>query len=101
MYACMGFLYDGPTKVASTLIGLEIAPLFNKSFLAESFSSFWGRRWNLCVGNSLRELVYDPIQEGQFVKSKIEVQHTTMLRRWAAACACFLVTGLMHEVIYW
>ena len=38
---------------------------------------------------------------GQFVKSKIEVQHTTMLRRWAGACACFLVSGLMHEVICW
>ena len=64
MYACMGCLYDGPTKLVSTLIGLDIAPLFNKPFLAESASSFWGRRWNLCVGNSLRELVYDPIQEG-------------------------------------
>ncbi|KAL0041382.1 hypothetical protein WJX79_001390 [Trebouxia sp. C0005] len=101
MYACMACLYDGPTTLVSTLIGLEIAPLFNKPFLAESFSSFWGRRWNLCVGNSLRVLIYDPIQEGQFVKSKSEAVRTTMLRRWAAACACFLASGLMHEVIYW
>jgi len=52
MYACMGCLYDGPTTLATTMIGLKIAPLFNKPFLAESFSSFWGRRWNLCVGLS-------------------------------------------------
>ena len=60
----MGCLYDGPTKLATTLIGLQIAPLFNKPVLAESFSSFWGRRWNLCMGHSLRVLIYDPIQEG-------------------------------------
>lgn len=101
MYACMGCLYDGPTKLATTLIGLQIAPLFNKPVLAESFSSFWGRRWNLCMGHSLRVLIYDPIQEGQLVKSKSEVQHSSKLRRWAAACACFLVSGVMHEVIYW
>ncbi|KAL0042074.1 hypothetical protein WJX77_002411 [Trebouxia sp. C0004] len=101
MYACMGCLYDGPTTLATSMVGLNIAPLFNEPFLAESLSSFWGRRWNLCVGNSVRVLIYDPIQEGQFVISKTETQHTTVLRRWAGACACFLVSGLMHEVIYW
>ena len=41
MYACMGFLYDGPTKVASTLIGLEIA-LSSTSHSLLSLSAAFG-----------------------------------------------------------
>ena len=38
---------------------------------------------------------------GQLVRAKHEPTHPTMLRRWIGACACFLVSGLMHEAIYW
>lgn len=47
------------------MIDLQIAPHFNKPFFSESFSSMWGRRWNMSVGNTLRILIYDPIQEGE------------------------------------
>ncbi len=86
MYACMGCLYDGPTMLASTLIGLEISPLFNKPFLAESFSSFWGRRWNLCVGNSVRVLIYDPIQEGT-VRSTCATGAASVADAGTSACS--------------
>ncbi len=54
----------------------------------------------MCVGGLIYCCCYLDCA-GQFVKSKTEVQHTNILRRWAGACACFLVSGLMHEVIYW
>ncbi len=65
LYTLLGCIYDGPASLATSMIGLEIAPHFNKPFFAESFTSLWGRRWNMSVGNTLRVLIYDPIQEGE------------------------------------
>lgn len=57
MYAFLGLLMDGPATLASSLIGLKIAPHFDKPFLTSSVSDFWSRRWNLTAGNALRFLV--------------------------------------------
>ncbi len=64
LYAFLGFAMDGPASLVTSLIGLQIAPHFNKPFLAESLTSFWGKRWNLTISNCLRGPVYDPIYEG-------------------------------------
>ena len=64
LYAFLGFAMDGPASLITSLIGLQIAPHFNKPFLAESLTSFWGKRWNLTISNCLRAPVYDPIYEG-------------------------------------
>ncbi len=64
LYAFLGFAMDGPASLITSLIGLQIAPHFNKPFLAESLTSFWGKRWNLTISNCLRGPVYDPIYEG-------------------------------------
>ena len=55
---------DGPASLFTSMIGLQIAPHFNKPFFSESLTSFWGKRWNLTVSNCLRGPVYDPIYEG-------------------------------------
>lgn len=55
---------DGPASLVTSMIGLQIAPHFNKPFIAESLTSFWGKRWNLTISNCLRGPVYDPIYEG-------------------------------------
>lgn len=65
MYTCMGGLYDGFAVVVMSMVSFEVLPIFDKPFLAESFSSFWQKRWNLCMGNTVRDLIYEPIQEGQ------------------------------------
>ena len=57
---------DGPASVLTSLIGLEIAPHFNRPYYSDSVASFWGKRWNLTVSNCLRAPVFDTISEGEF-----------------------------------
>lgn len=55
---------DGPASMVTSMIGLNIAPHFNKPFIAESLTAFWGKRWNLTISNCMRGPIYDPIYEG-------------------------------------
>ena len=64
LYAFLGFLMDGPASLLTSLIGLEIAPHFNRPYYSESVASFWGKRWNLTVSNCLRAPIFDPVTEG-------------------------------------
>lgn len=65
LYASLGLGYDGLAALATSVIGLEIAPHFDKPFFSTSFTNMWGRRWNMSIGNTLRVLIYDPILEGE------------------------------------
>ncbi|XP_028107262.1 long-chain-alcohol O-fatty-acyltransferase-like [Camellia sinensis] len=80
--------------LARAILGLELEPQFNEPYLATSLQDFWGRRWNLMVTSILRPTVYVPIRS---ISTRI------LGRRWAtlpAIWATFLVSGLMHEIIY-
>ncbi|KAI3466453.1 hypothetical protein Pfo_023116 [Paulownia fortunei] len=77
------------------VLGLELEPQFNEPYLATSLQDFWGRRWNLMVTSILRPAVYHPVR---LICTRI------LGRKWAlppAILATFLVSGLMHEVIYY
>lgn len=77
------------------VIGLELEPQFNEPYLATSLQDFWGRRWNLMVTSILRPTVYLPV---------LRISTRVVGGRWAlppAILATFLVSGLMHEVIYY
>ncbi|KAK4420814.1 Long-chain-alcohol O-fatty-acyltransferase [Sesamum alatum] len=77
------------------VLGLELEPQFDEPYLATSLQDFWGRRWNLMVTSILRPTVYHPVRR---ISTRI------LGRRWAPApaiLATFLVSGLMHEVIYY
>ncbi|KAK6154457.1 hypothetical protein DH2020_008705 [Rehmannia glutinosa] len=77
------------------VLGLELEPQFDEPYLATSLQDFWGRRWNLMVTSILRPTVYDPVRR---ISTRI------LGRRWAlppAIIATFVVSGLMHEVIYY
>ncbi|CAA6655758.1 unnamed protein product [Spirodela intermedia] len=66
--------------------GTALEPQFAPPYLCSSLQDFWGRRWNLMVSGILRSAVHDPIRV-----------------RWgptAGVMASFLVSGLMHEVIF-
>ncbi|KAG5546627.1 hypothetical protein RHGRI_018713 [Rhododendron griersonianum] len=80
--------------LARAILGIELEPQFNEPYLATSLQDFWGQRWNLVVTGILRPTVYGPIQS----------MSTRMLgRSWAplpAIMATFLVSGLMHELIF-
>ncbi|PON84800.1 Wax synthase domain containing protein [Trema orientale] len=81
--------------LARALVGLELEPQFNEPYLSTSLQDFWGRRWNLMVTRILRPTVYEPT-----------LGFTSHLigRKWSplpAVIGTFLVSGLVHELIYY
>ena len=78
-----------------TLFGFEIEPQFNEPYLCTSLQDFWGRRWNLTVTHILRPTVYDPIR--RMSTSFVGPLCATS----AAMLATFLVSGLVHELLYY
>ncbi|OWM85612.1 acyl-CoA--sterol O-acyltransferase 1-like [Punica granatum] len=71
--------------------GMELEPQFNEPHLSTSLQDFWGRRWNLMVTSILRPTVYVPVRDATG-------------RMWAplpAVLTTFLVSGLMHEVMFY
>ncbi|MED6118457.1 hypothetical protein PIB30_002709 [Stylosanthes scabra] len=78
-----------------TVFDLVIEPQFNEPYLSTSLQDFWGRRWNLMVTSILRPTVYDPVRT-LFTR----IFGVTCGAR-AAILATFLVSGLMHELIYY
>lgn len=80
--------------VLSTLLGCEIEPVFNEPYLATSLQDFWSRRWNRMVPSVLRQTVHIPVQ---LLTARLIGQDRAFL---AGVLATFLVSGLMHELIY-
>ncbi|XP_058782226.1 probable long-chain-alcohol O-fatty-acyltransferase 5 [Vicia villosa] len=78
-----------------TVFGFEIEPQFNEPYLSTSLQDFWGRRWNLTVTRTLRPTVYNPVRHA--VSSYVGTKFATSI----ATLATFVVSGLMHEVIYY
>ncbi|XAR56750.1 Long-chain-alcohol O-fatty-acyltransferase [Bertholletia excelsa] len=76
-------------------LGLELEPQFHDPYLSTSLQDFWGRRWNLVVTSILRPTVYCPVRS---------LSMPVLGRRWAslpAILANFLVSGLMHELLFY
>ncbi|KAK7305187.1 hypothetical protein VNO77_43088 [Canavalia gladiata] len=78
-----------------TVLGLEIEPPFNEPYLSTSLQDFWGRRWNLVSSRILRLTVYHPVY-----RMSIGFMGNFGARS-AAVLATFLVSGLMHELVYY
>lgn len=81
--------------LARALLGLELEPQFNEPYLSTSIQDFWGRRWNLIVTSILRPTVYDPTRN--FFKSIVGRKGAA----FPAVLATFLVSGIMHELIFY
>ena len=122
LYACLGALFDLGAVVAAVVFGATLARHFDLPFLATSFGDFWGARWNLIAGASLRDAVYAPITEGRFFRAgKAEENERgekslvaslddadaesaakkKKARRVVGVFACFAVSGAMHEFVLW
>ncbi|ESQ42913.1 hypothetical protein EUTSA_v10015320mg [Eutrema salsugineum] len=80
--------------VLSTLLGCDIEPVFNEPYLATSLQDFWSRRWNLMVSAVLRSTVHKPVQ--RFASRFLGPDAAVLV----GVMASFLVSGLMHELIY-
>lgn len=73
--------------LAGAILGMELEPQFNKPYFSSSLHDFWGRRWNLMVSAILRPSVYDPVR--------------SCMGRPAAVIATFVVSGIMHELMFY
>ncbi|XP_030445156.2 acyl-CoA--sterol O-acyltransferase 1-like [Syzygium oleosum] len=74
--------------------GMELEPQFREPYLSSSLQDFWGKRWNLMVTKILRLTVYEPVHNAA---------SAAVGRKWAAlpaVMAAFLVSGLMHELMF-
>ncbi|PIA32330.1 hypothetical protein AQUCO_04500140v1 [Aquilegia coerulea] len=82
------------TAPALALLGIETEPQFDEPYLSTSLQEFWGKRWNLMVTSILRPTIYVPI--------RYTCMHMvgTKCAKLAGMMATFVVSGLMHELIY-
>ncbi|PKA60028.1 putative long-chain-alcohol O-fatty-acyltransferase 5 [Apostasia shenzhenica] len=86
IYLSLELLLAAAAFLAGGVLGLHLEPQFDAPYRSTSLQDFWGRRWNLMVTAVLRPSVYNPVR-----------------RRWGAAAgvlATFLVSGVMHELMY-
>lgn len=87
VYFALELVLASAAVAARALLGLDLEPQFDRPYLSASLRDFWGRRWNLSVPAVLRPCVYKPV------------------RAWlgsapAAVFATFLVSGLVHELMF-
>ncbi|KAL9236571.1 hypothetical protein vseg_011221 [Gypsophila vaccaria] len=75
--------------------GFEIEPPFDEPLLSSSLQDFWGRRWNIMVTRILRPSVYLPTLNfsSKFIGRA--------LAPFPSVMATFLVSALMHELIFY
>ncbi|PRQ54883.1 putative long-chain-alcohol O-fatty-acyltransferase [Rosa chinensis] len=95
IYLLLEFLLAMVGVLARALLGLELKPHFNEPYLSTSLQDFWGRRWNLMATSILRPAVYEPV---------LDFSTRFIGRKWAplpAVMGSFVVSGLMHELIYY
>ncbi|XP_074567551.1 putative long-chain-alcohol O-fatty-acyltransferase 4 [Curcuma longa] len=89
MYLALELVLAAAAVVASLLLpqALQLEPQFDAPYLSTSLTDFWGRRWNIMVSAILRPSVYLPVRN--------------RCGRPAGVLATFLVSGLMHEFMFW
>ncbi|KAE8811189.1 putative long-chain-alcohol O-fatty-acyltransferase 5 [Hordeum vulgare] len=92
VYLSMELILGSPATAARALLGMELEPTFDRPYLATSLRDFWGRRWNVSVPAVLRPCVYSPM------RALIGGRRGAAM---AAVLATFLVSGLMHEWMFY
>ncbi|KAI3994411.1 hypothetical protein MKX01_012668 [Papaver californicum] len=81
--------------IARTILSQDLAPVFDEPYLLNSLQEFWGRRWNLMVTSILRSTVYDPVS---CISTPVLGKKLGPL---PGVFLTFVVSGLMHEVLYY
>ncbi|CAN6248962.1 unnamed protein product [Urochloa humidicola] len=88
VYLMLELFLASAAALARALLGAELEPQFDRPYLASSLRDFWGRRWNLMVPGVLRPCVYRPVR-------------ARLGSAAAGVLAAFLVSGVMHEVMFY
>lgn len=100
IYYCMLYLFLDvimgiSNKFVGSIIDVELFPPSDEPYLSTSLQDFWGRRWNLMITDILRHTVYKPTRV--FLSNYMGLKWATI----PAVMAAFLVSGLMHELIFY
>lgn len=100
LYCCVCFLLIDilialSSTLARALAGVELEPASNEPYLSTSLQDFWGKRWNLAVTTTLRDTIYKPVRRatGEVIGKDLAPVPAVM--------AAFLVSGLMHELLFY
>lgn len=89
IYFSLDLLLAAVRAVIHDALGMEMEPQVDRPWLASSLRDFWGKRWNLMVPSVLRPAVFRPAR-ALFGGSAA-----------AGVMATFLVSGLMHELMFY
>lgn len=89
VYLILELSLAAAAALARALLGEELEPPFDRPYLAASLRDFWGRRWNLAVPALLRPCVFRPVRARAGGSAA------------AGVAAAFLVSGVMHEVMFY
>ncbi|KAF4399539.1 hypothetical protein G4B88_022622, partial [Cannabis sativa] len=95
MYIALEIILATVAASVRAALCVELEPQFEEPYLSTSLQDFWGRRWNLMASAILRATVYVPVRT---------VTSRWIGRKWApvpAVIAAFLVSGIMHELIFY
>ncbi|CAA7019673.1 unnamed protein product [Microthlaspi erraticum] len=77
------------------ILWCNLEPQFNEPYLATSLQDFWGRRWNLIVSATLREVVFTPVR--RFCQClMISSNYATLI----GVFSTFIFSGVAHEVVF-
>ncbi|KAL5771651.1 hypothetical protein ACOSP7_015805 [Xanthoceras sorbifolium] len=95
VYIILDLYLDMVRHLVQFLIGVELAPQFNKPHLSTSLQDFWGRRWNVMVSDILRWAAYNPVKS---ISSRLIGEN---LAKYPAILATFFLSGLMHELQFY
>eukprot|EP00884_Botryococcus_braunii_P022804 jgi/Botrbrau1/9207/Bobra.0028s0004.2 len=63
LYAFLSALMDA-VSIPAAAMGVRLAPHFTQPWMSSSFAELWSKRWDITAGITLRNLVCDPILEG-------------------------------------
>ncbi|XP_028777216.1 probable long-chain-alcohol O-fatty-acyltransferase 5 [Neltuma alba] len=96
IYCCLLYLLvDVVSGICNSftkaVFGMELEMPSDEPYLSTSLQDFWGRRWNLTVTSLLRDAVYTPLRS----------ICGPLLGRTVGVVAAFVVSGLMHELIFY
>ncbi|KAL4446749.1 hypothetical protein ABPG77_007993 [Micractinium sp. CCAP 211/92] len=104
LYSLLSAIMDGPASLVIGLTGLRVSPHFDRPWMATSVAGFWSKHWDLAAGNTLRQLVYDPVCEGRWVAppgGAVPPAQPSGARMVLGTAASFAASGAVHEIIFW
>ncbi|KAF8675865.1 hypothetical protein HU200_047357 [Digitaria exilis] len=89
IFLTLDLVFSSAALAAALVLGggAAMERQFSAPLAVTSLGDFWGRQWNLMAVDLLRASAYDPVRA-----------------RWgrdAGVVAAFLMSGLLHELLYW